>query len=155
MFVFYKSEYNPNNLTGEVGGGITSSALSGYLGELFYYISSPASSIDDVTHQYRKIFVRNEYTKTSYYTRVWIDAIEHSDQISIAIASGLDDTSSTPTGEPVGVTGWSSPTNFANGVSIGTITPNSYTGFWVRETLSGISSPDPYATFRLYVGGII
>jgi len=154
-FEIYKPEYNPSNLTGQVGGNIGSEMLSGYVNELFQHVTSPPSGLDDTAHQYRKIFIKNGYTSTSTNTRVWVDAIEHVDQISLASSTGLTDTSDSSTGIPAGISGWTSPSNYAEGLSIGTLTANAYTGVWVRQALSGISTPDPYATFRIYVGGIV
>lgn len=155
MFQIYESQYNPQNLTGQVGGDIGSDILSGYLGELFYHIETPPSGIDTVTYQYRKVFIRNGYSLKSTYTRVWIDSLEHTDQISLANSSTLTDTSSSATGAPLMVSGWTLPTNYAEGLALGTLNPNAYTGFWIRQGLSGVTSPDPYATFRLYVGGVV
>jgi len=155
MYKIYKPEYNPIALTGTVGGGIGSQTLSGYMDELFYHVSSPPSGTNETVYQYRKVFIKNDYTKSSTFTRIWIDSIEHEDQISIAKSVSLSDTSASPTGAPAGVTNWVSPSNFAEGLSLGTIASNSYTGIWIRQALSGITNPDPYATFRLYVGGVI
>lgn len=155
MFKFYKSEYNPPSLTGQVGGDISSEMLSGYIGELFYNVSVPPSGVNTTFYQYRKVFIKNEHAALSSNTRLWIDAIEHPSQISIALSLGLDDISSTATGQPVGVSGWVAPSNYAEGLSIGTLNSNAYTGVWVRQALSGISTPDPYASFRIYAGGIV
>lgn len=155
MYRLYKSEYNPNSLSGTVGGGIGSATLSGYMGELFYHVSAPPSGTNDTFYQYRKVFIKNDYSRSSTYTRVWIDAIEHGEQIAIAKSASLTDSITSPTGTPIGVSGWVSPSNFAEGLSLGTIPSNTYTGIWIRQGLSGITSPDPYATFRLYVGGVI
>lgn len=153
-FKIYKSEYNPSNLTGQVGGDIGSSTLSGYIDELFYNISANPEGVD-TTYQYRKVFIKNEYATQSTNTRIWVDAIEHDDQISLSLASGLTDTSATPTGEPAGVTDWSLPRNYAEGIDIGSLGPNTYSGVWIRQSLSGVTTPDPYATFRIYVGGLV
>jgi len=155
MFVVYKSEYNPPNLTGQVGGNISTSVLSGYINELFYHVDSLPSGVTEATQQYRKIFIKNTYTKTSTNTRVWFDAIEHEDQIYIARSTGMVDFSSNAATPPSGVSGWTTPTNYVEGINIGTLSPNAYTGVWIRQTLSGISSPDPYASFRITIGGII
>lgn len=155
MFLIYKSEYNPSNLTGMVGGNISSAELSGYLGELFYTVSAPPSGTTSTAYQYRKVFIKSTYESNATETKVWLDAVEHSEQISICLCSGLADYSSTPTGQPPSITGWTVPTTYANGLSLGTMAPNSYTGVWIRQSLSGIVNADPYATFRFYVGGII
>tara|TARA_R110002074_G_scaffold402324_1_gene607046 strand:+ start:96379 stop:96852 length:474 start_codon:yes stop_codon:yes gene_type:complete len=154
-FQIYKPEYNPSDLTGQVGGNIGSEILSGYINELFQHISSPPSGLDTTSYQYRKVFIKNEHTSTSTNTRVWVDAIEHVDQISLAESTGVEDSSTSSTGEPVGISGWRSSSNYAEGVSLGTLTSNAYSGVWIRQALSGVSTPDPYATFRIYVGGIV
>jgi len=155
MFKLYKSEYNPSNLTGQVGGGIGNDLLSGYIGELFYHVAVPPSGIDITAYQYRKVFVYNGHDTSSTYTRVWIDSLEHTDQISIANSATLSDLSVSSTGAPTAASGWVLPTNYAEGTYLGTLAPNAYTGFWIRQSLSGINNPDPYATFRIYVGGIV
>lgn len=155
MFLIYKAQYNPSNLTGQVGGDISTYQLSGYIGELFYHITAPASGVDDVTYQYRKVFFKNSYNRTSTNTRVWVDAAEHLDQLSICASYSMTDTTTTPTGQPSGVTGWVTPLNYSQGIDLGTLATNAYTGIWIRQALSGITSPDPYATFRLYVGGLV
>lgn len=151
----YKSEYNPSNLTGQVGGDISSQILSGYINELFQHVSSPPSGISTTAYQYRKVFIKNTYSNVSTNTRVWFDAVEHETQIALANSTGMTDIGSSSTGQPIGISGWTSPSNYAEGVSIGTLSPNAYTGVWIRQALSGVSSPDPYATFRLYIGGIV
>lgn len=153
-FKVYHSQYNSSSLTGQVGGGISSSLLSGYLSELFYHVEAPPSGTTDVFYQYRKVFIKNTYSTTSDQTKVWLDALEHPEQISIALSASMSDSSTTPTGQPAGVTGWLNPTTYATGLSIGSLTPNAYTGIWIREALSGISTADPYSSFRLVVGGI-
>ncbi|MCB1713367.1 MAG: hypothetical protein KDH96_13145 [Candidatus Riesia sp.] len=155
MFKVYKPEYNPQDLSGQVGGTITSNLFSGYLNELFYHVSVPPSGVDEVAYQYRKLFIKNEHTTSSTNTRIWLDSLEHPSQISICRSSGLSDYTSSATGEPSGVTGWVSPTNYAEGLSLGTMTSSAYSGVWIRQALSGIEEPDPYSSFRIYIGGII
>ena len=154
-YTIYKSEYNPSNLTGQVGGSIGSEILSGYINELFQHVASPPSGLSTTSYQYRKVFIKNTYASTSTNTRVWLDAIEHPDQISLSKATGASDLSTSSTGAPVGAYSWMSPSNYAEGVSLGTLTSNAHSGVWIRQALSGVSTPDPYATFRLYIGGIV
>lgn len=155
MFKVYKPENNPANLTGQVGGNISPYLVSGYLNEIFYHIDAPASGAPVTTVQYRKVFVKNTYSSTSTYTRVWIEAIEHEDQIYIANCTGLVDATTSPVTPPSGVSGWVAPSNYTEGLDLGTLNPNGHTGFWLQQYLSGISNPDPYATFRLRIGGIV
>ena len=61
-----------------------------------------------------------------------------------------------PTGEPTGVNTWVSPADYNAGLVLGTLSGNGGTsGLWIRQTLSGINVGDPYASFRVYVGGLI
>lgn len=154
MYNFYKPQYNPQNLTGVVGGAITSVAFSGYLNELFYHVAAPPSGASGF-FQYRKLYIKNEFLTSSTETRVWIDAIDHSEQVYISLSSGINDTISTPSIEPSGIIEWLTPTDYAEGLELGTLNINSYTGIWLKQTLSGIQEEDPFATFRLYVGGIV
>lgn len=154
MYHFFQSQYNHLSLTGTVGGNISSTGLSGYLGELFYHNAAPPTGTNLTTYQYRKVFIKNGYSTESTETKVWVDALEHDGQISIANSYNLTDSSNADT-EPTNVTGWVETSNYVDGLDIGTLVSNGYTGLWIRQELNGITSPDPYATFRLYVGGLI
>lgn len=155
MFKIYKSQFNPSTLSGQVGGNIGSATLSGYVGELFATVTAPPSGVASGAFQYRKVFVKNEYSTSTTSTKAWIDSIEHPEQISLALSTSLSDSSSNPAIAPAGVTGWVAADSFSSGLLLGTLAPNAYTGFWIRQVLSGINTPDPYATFRLYVGGVV
>lgn len=155
MFKFFKSLHNPSNLTGSVGGEISTVELSGYLGELFAYVASPPEETTGAYYQYRKIFVKNEHEFSSTNTRLWLDAEQHPGQISISIQTGGSATMANATTEPSGISSWTNPTNYSEGIEIGTISPNAHTGIWLRQTLSNITEPDPYASLRLYIGGIV
>lgn len=154
MYHFFKPEYNPNNLTGQIGGNISPTVLSGYLGELFVHDDAPPSGTDLNTYQYRKVFIKNSYGSTSLSTRVWVDALEHNEQIALATGGALANTT-TGAVEPAGVTNWSYASNYIEGLNLGTIANNGYTGIWIRQELTNITTPDPYATFRLVVGGLV
>lgn len=154
MFSFYKPTYNPNHLTGTVGGSISVEPLSGYLDELFAHVSSPPSGIEGV-YQYRKLFVVNAYAGTSTYTRVWLDQLDHPEQIAISLEASAGDSIANATTAPSGITTWYTPTNYVDGVQIGTLTYAEGTGMWVRQYLTGVIEEDPFATCRIYVGGVI
>ena len=155
-YAFYLPENNPTNLTGLVGGDISlASPLSGYLGELFAHVDAPPSGHTSGFMQWRKVYVRNEYTVESTETRIWLESAEHSGQVHFAVETGLGSTSASPTGSPTGISGWNNPEDYNSAWTLGTIAVNSYSGIWVRQTLSGIIESDPYATFRLRVGGIV
>jgi hypothetical protein len=154
-FSFYLPESNPSTTGSQIGGAITSSPLSGYLGELFPRIEAPPVNSSLSFVQYRKIFVKNEYNFGSANTRLWLDAEQHRGQIAVAVQTGVSDTIANALAVPSGISDWASPTNYSNGLEIGTLGSNSYTGVWVRQTLTDISEPDPYASLRLYIGGLL
>lgn len=154
MFNFYLPQYNPANLTGVCGGAISSIPLSGYLGELFEHVEAPPSGAS-AYYQYRKVYLKNENSTSSTETRVWLDAVQHPEQIGIALETTSNQTIATPETAPTGVSVWYAPTNYAEGLDLGTITASSASGLWIREKLANIQQSDPYATFRLYIGGII
>lgn len=155
MFTFYLSEYNPTGLSNVVGGGISSTPISGYIGEVFSFVEAVPSGTETASYQYRKVYVKNEYTSQSTLTKIWLDAVEHPEQISIAKEATVGDTTASPTTEPTNVTGWVSPENYIEGLHIGSLSVNAQTGVWIRQTLSGVTRSDPYATFRLNVGGLV
>lgn len=154
MYGFYKPADNPAGLSGTVGGARSAYRLSGYLGELFAPVTAPPEGVSGA-FQYRKLYVRNEFSTTSTYTRVWIDQADHEDQISLAIENVYQSSSTSPLTAPTGLSVWHSPTNYVNGLEIGTLTANAATGIWLRQELSGVLEEDPFATFRVCVGGII
>lgn len=155
MFKFYHAQYNPSTLSGTVGGQISSNLLSGYIGELFAHVEAPPYETSVSSYQYRKVFIKNEFDSTSTHTRVWIDSLEHEGQISLALDPTTGSSAPSPLSEPSVVSGWQSPENFSNGLDLGTLPKNTYKSIWIKQSLSGIYTPDPYATFRIYVGGIV
>lgn len=152
MFEYYLPEHNPDNLTDQVGGEVSSVNLSGYLGEVFTHVVVPPEGADGVV-QYRKVFIKNAHSFTSTQTRIWLDAVEHPDQISVALGTNTD-TIADATTEPSSVT-WSTPSNYSDGLTIGDMGPGDASGVWIRQTISGVSESDAYATFRLNIGGIV
>lgn len=147
----YHSEYNPSGLSGTVGGDISSNEYSGFWSEVISYTTAPPTGTTGLT-QYRKIYLKNETSANRTQIRVWLDAVEHPSQIKIALASGTDSLSD-PTGNLSGYT-WTAPANYINGLDIGSLGTGEYTGIWIQQTLSGISSGDNYAAFRLYIGAL-
>ena len=153
-YKFFKSEYTPTGLTEKVGGNITSVELSGYLGELFpHQYAYPIESTGAVI-QYRKLFIKNTYTSSSTETKIWLDAQHVSNQIAVAVQVNQSGTGNYQN-PPSGLNGWYYPTTYGNGVSLGTLAPNASTGIWLRQTLSGVETSNPYTSLRLYVGGVV
>lgn len=154
MFTVYLPENNPTGLVGTVGGDISSLILTGYVGELLSTIPAVPTGATTGVYQYRKIFVKNQYTTASTDTKVWLSDVEHPEQISIALGVGSDSIDDATT-SPTGISTWYSPYTWVDGLLIGTMNSNSYSGVWIREYLSGVSSSDPYATFSINFGGLV
>lgn len=149
---FYHTTNNPTGLTETVGGTISTNFLAGNLNELFTYVNAPPSGTDLSTIQYRKLHIKNPSSATLTGVRLWVDAVDHDDQIAIGVeVTGGQDTVNANT-LPTSVS-FSQPITYNTGLSLGTFVPNFHTGVWVRQTLSGIHEPDPYATFRINIGG--
>jgi|TARA_R110000824_G_scaffold48294_1_gene136520 hypothetical protein len=149
---FYHTSNNPTGLTTTVGGTISTNFLAGNLNELFTYVDAPPSGTDLSTTQYRKIHIKNPSSTTLTGVRMWLDSIEHDDQIAIGIeVTGGQDAPNANT-LPTSVI-FSQPTTYNTGVSLGTLAASFHTGIWLRQTLSGIHEPDPYASFRVNIGG--
>lgn len=153
-WAFYHTTNNPTGLSGTVGGAISTTGVAGNLNELFAYVDSPPSGVDTEAVQYRKIHVKNEGTVTLTGVYVWIDAIEHTGQIYIGVEDSAEQSISEPTGSAPTSVSFSQPLSYTEGISLGTFAADAHTGIWLRQTLSGISEPDPYATFRVSIGGI-
>lgn len=156
MFNFYKTTYNPTGYTtGVVGGPITSVLVSGYIGELFPTREAPPEGYGNVYTQYRKIHVKNEYQSTSTNTTVWLSSVEHPDQIAIALEYTGNSTINSGVAAPQYIDTWYSPTTYAEGVLIGTLSPNASTGVWIKQTLTGTAKADNFASFSIKIGGVV
>ena len=152
MFEFFHPQNNPGDLTGLVGGNITTQRLTGYLGEVFTHVESPPTGIDMTGTQYRLVYVRNTSTTPLVDCRVWLEDLEHPEQISLT--TGASTLTANATTEPATIGTWESPTSYQQGFSIGNLGAGASQGIWLRQQLSSITEPDPYATFRLVVGGV-
>jgi hypothetical protein len=151
---FYHTVNNPTGLDGTVGGARTGDLVEGSLNELFAYVEAPPSGTTTEAFQYRKVHVRNASATTLTGVKLWLDAIEHTDQIYVGLEGAVDQTISSPTGSaPAGVS-FTQPTSYTGGIDLGSVASTAASGLWLRQGLSGISEPDPYASFRVYVGGL-
>lgn len=150
---FYHTASNPTGLTSTIGGTISTSLVQGTLGELFSYVNAPPSGTDLSQNQYRKIHIKNSSAVTLTGVRLWLDAIEHTDQVHMGLeVTGGQDTTNATTAP--GSVSFSQPVTYNTGIFLGTFVAGYHTGVWLRQTLSGIHEPDPYATFRVNVGGV-
>lgn len=154
MLNFYKPLYNPTGLTGLCGSSITTGTFNGVINEIFCHVSAPPSGSTNTFYQYRKVYVKNNFLTPITTVGIYVDAIEHPEQIHLGVETGANQMCSSPTGAPTGVT-FSSYTGYQTSLQIGALAAATYTGIWIRQTLSGITQSDPYATFRLYAAGVV
>jgi len=161
--------YKPTFLavtSGDKVGGPISSGLNLFLGivdEIFLTSVSKAVAQGN-TVQYSKLFCRNDHgSDTLSDVRTWIQSIEHSGQIHIAleVSSGIavynaSQTISNPTTAPT-VTGWSTPFRFSDGLlfaNSGFLQVGQAQGVWLRQTISEGLTADASAPFNIAFGNI-
>ena len=149
MIVFYGPENHSSGLNEIEGGALSlTSPLSGDLGELFGHVE-PITGVG--LFQYRKLFIRNESYNRLTGVKVWFDSEEYSGRLTLGPEFVEDQTIGDTLSTPTGVL-FSGYTNYTSGFSISDLLPYSATGFWLRQSYSGLSGQDSYATARIYVG---
>jgi len=142
--------YEPSFLAlsdGDKIGGKVSAALNpvdGLIDEIFFTSSSkPVGQGANV--RYAKVFARNDNTTDGLSdVRVYINVIEHTGQVKIALATSagiaiLDDDQVTagPRTAPTGT--FTSPTNYAAGLTVGNggfLGPLKAQGIWLKQSIS-------------------
>lgn len=123
-------------------GGAKSSVAVG--SNLFDDVSSAEAAAGDV--EYRCFYIHNGHGSLSYLSaKIWIEVNTPSASTDVAIGlgtAGLNATEQTVANEntaPTAVT-FTSPTNFAGGLSLGTIPAGQHFSVWVRRTVSAAAS---------------
>lgn len=124
-----------------VPGGLIVDAV---LNNLFDDVTGDESAVGDV--EYRCIYIRNTNgTLTLSSAKMWISTVTPSPDTTIAIAlagEGLNGTAETIADEstaPVGET-FTSPTDKASGLDLGSLAPNDFYPVWVRRTVQAGAS---------------
>lgn len=154
-FRFFLSEYNPTGLTGLVGGALGAIELSGYLGELFAYTEAYPPETNLAVYQYRKLYLVNNYGQDCSDVRVWLDAEHVTGQIQLSLDVGGPTTGAVNIA-PTGLVGsWTAPKNYSLGLQVGTMSNGEAKAIWLKQTLTGIETSNPYTSLRLYAGGIL
>ena len=123
-------------------GGAKSSVAVG--SNLFDDVSSAEAAAGDV--EYRCFYIHNGHGSLSYLSaKIWIEVNTPSASTDVAIGlgtAGLNATEQTVANEntaPTSVT-FTSPTNFAGGLSLGTIPAGQHFSVWVRRTVTAAAS---------------
>lgn len=140
-------------------GGAKSSVqiTTNVLANIFDAVSSVESAAGDT--EYRCIYVHNANASLSLQNaKIWIQADTPETDTTIAIAlggEGLNGTAETVANEntpPVGES-FSSPSNEAGGLSLGTIPAGQHFPVWIRRTVSAGAAAVSGTTFTLRVKG--
>ncbi len=152
---FYRPLSNATGLTGFVGGQISTGRLYGVLNELFAHVPSPPSGTIGVYNQYRKVYIKNEYVTPVINIVAWVEGAEHPEQLYLGLETSTSQEITGALIAPSGISGsgWYTTSGYGHGMPIGSMGPSAATGIWIKQELSGINYPDPYATFTLKVGG--
>jgi hypothetical protein len=132
------------------GGAANSNPLTS-LGGAKSSVSSGTTLFDDVPSseatsghiEYRCVYVHNNNGTDSYLdpVRIWISTNTPSPSTTIEIGLGTsalnatEQTVANETTAPVGVT-FSAPSNFASGISLGTIPAGQHRAVWLRRTVT-------------------
>lgn len=132
-------------------GGIKSSVEMSTT--IFDDVSSAEAAAGDV--EYRLVYVHNAHGTLSYQSaKTWVQTQTPSADTEVAIglaAAGLNATETAVANEntaPAGVT-FSAPTDFAGGLSLGTIPAGQHYGVWIRRTVTaGAASASDSFTLR-------
>jgi len=150
--VLYEPSFLASSDGNKVGGAISSALnpVDGLIDEIFFTGSSkPVGQGANV--RYSKVIARNDnITSGLSDTRVYITALEHTGQISIALEQSagiaiLDGTETIvgPRTAPV-VSAFSAPTTYAAGLTVGNgglLGPLKAQGIWLKQSISeGIGS---------------
>lgn len=147
-FTFYHSEKNPQSLSGEVGGSISSNQMTNSLNELFVPIDQIESEIDPF-YQYRKFWVSQT---DGAYTGLYIELynVENTGRYSFTTGSETD-TAASPTGIPDGIIDGDFLGNISDTIYIGTGVSGSSFSVWIRQKIYSGEDPDELDTlgFRI------
>ena len=163
-FNFYEPQYNPTGLVGIVGGQMTTTLLQPKLG---YFIADMPIPDATTEYQFRKFYVKQTEDGTFQDVKVSLINVEHSDQITFFVDSGVSgdhDSATNPmstTVYPTGTYGSLISSNFSGNSS----TPIYYTGsiggattvsgeffpVWIRQEIDSSDTDDKLASFIVQV----
>lgn len=143
-----------------LGGGRSSTEVvfSPILNNLFDNVTPEQSATGEV--EYRCIFLQNDHaTDTITDVKIWV--YSNTPNANTTIAIGLDpagkntaaDTISPSTEAPAGVT-FSTPTDYAGGLSIGTMNAQDVYPVWIRRTTTAGAVASANDNFYLGVQGV-
>lgn len=163
-FNFYEPQYQPTGLTGLVGGAISSELLDPRLGSFIADMTVP-----DITtlYQFRKLYVKQIEAGTYQDVKVSLANVEHSDQISFFIDSGLSgnyDTATNALAYPSGVDlvagtlsgenfsgNYNTPIYYTGSVGGATTVSGEYFPVWIRQEIDKNEGNDSLASFIVQV----
>lgn len=135
-------------------GGVMSS-VEANPATLFDLVSSAEAAAGDI--EYRKVFIYNNGATTALGAKLFVQANTPSADTTIAIAldgggkNNDGDTSANENTAPSGES-FTSPTDYAGGLSLGDMAATDRYAVWVRRTVSAAAAGVASDTFTLRVG---
>lgn len=136
-----------------IGGVMSSVEVTG--STLFDTVGSAEALTGDT--EYRKIFITNNGTTIALSTKVFIQANTPSADTTIAIAldgGGVNNDGDTAADEGTAPSGesFTSPTDYAGGLSLGDLAEDDRYAVWIRRTVSAAAAGSAGDTFTIRVG---
>ena len=136
-----------------IGGARSTTEVTG--ATLWDKVESAEASAGDI--EYRCIYVRNDGADTALDAKIWIQANTPSADTTIAIALGGEGKGGTA--ETVGNEGtapsgesFSSPTDYAGGLALGSLAQNEFFPVWTRRTVTAGAAAAASDTVTYRVG---
>jgi hypothetical protein len=152
--IHYRMSGGASNSDPALALGGAKSSTSFTTNAIFDDVSSAEAAAGDT--EYRCVYVHNAHgSLTLQGAKVWIHANTPSADTTVAIAlggEGLNGTAETVANENTAPSGetFSSPTDFAGGLTIGDLAPGQHYPVWVRRTINaGAASTTDTWTIRV------
>jgi hypothetical protein len=165
-FRFYEAEFNPTGLSGTVGGGISTTELQPRLGSFFADMTIPEVT---TLYQFRKFYIKQTEPGTYQDIKVGLVNVEHSDQVTFFLDTGVSgyyDTAINALSYPTGtfITGdgltnahfsgnYSSSIYYTGSVGGETTVSGEYFPVWIRQEIDSTETADSLASFAIQVIG--
>jgi len=155
-FKFYFPQYNPAELTGAVGGAISSKELASSINELFVPIDVSSGGYASEFYQYRKMWIK-QVSHTSYsYLSMQTANVEYNSRFAIATGNHSVGTGTATNAltAPSEVGTWTS--NLGAQVNLLTGATSEYNSkycIWIRQKIVSGDTPDTINSLNIRLIG--
>ena len=151
MLNFYLPQYHESGFAYTEGGSIdTANPVNGEYGQVFSFVEPVRTGFV----QYRKLCVRNDGSFVASGVKIWLQCPDHTGQFTLGHEYVPDQFIGSPLSVPTGVafSGFTGYTGGGIGLSLGSLYPAGYTGFWVKQDLGSETTSDFYVVSQVFVG---